>query len=704
MKAGVTDRIYSPQGTGIKGLLQLMLRDAVAEIRQSAARLSLNRSGDFTLPQLVFDEMARPGTPLQPFETYSYSFDSICGEARLQQKVITWVQQQLSDKDSPHTHIPALIAARSASNPAIAELIFTYTSSPLPLVRRAAWNALSFAQPTLFAENAATIAADPDARVRGALTNYYLINTNNWKHHFTDATIVDDNRSSYNDKATQPTEPILALLTAVSTGDPAASLRFEASLALLTYGKPVDIDLCLSAFTQHPSPDSAKYTLTRWLDNNAQRLTPAMGPLLRSIDTSRLSESTQQTIRKKISPSSEKGGLTSFESLIAREKSEAASGPATLAAAPEKPTEPVVRNYLDAIYFYKAGCKECEQARQYLDSLKKDFPLLRVEEYDILNPQGTVLNQALCARFGVPSLQQNLSPAVFTQSGFLVKEQINPSALGALFKETMNTSENDEWKTITTEQAAVASQQVEARYESLSLPVVLIAGLLDGVNPCAFATIIFFLSYLQIARRSPREVLMVGIAFISAVFIAYFLAGLALYEFISYFMGRFPWLQGSLNIVFATLALLAAWLSFRDALRARAGRMDEMSLQLPSAFKDRIRTIIRTGAKARYFVLAAFVSGILISFLELACTGQVYAPIIYQIKSGNLNAVRWLALYNLAFVTPLIIIFLLAWSGMRSDALIAFQKKHTATVKFALALLFVALALFILFGHLWLKP
>jgi hypothetical protein len=39
---------------------------------------------------------------------------------------------------------------------------------------------------------------------------------------------------------------------------------------------------------------------------------------------------------------------------------------------------------------------------------------------------------------------------------------------------------------------------------------------------------------------------------------------------------------------------------------------------------------------------------------------------------------------------------------MRSDALIAFQKKHTATVKFALALLFLVLALFILFGQKWL--
>ena len=109
--------------------------------------------------------------------------------------------------------------------------------------------------------------------------------------------------------------------------------------------------------------------------------------------------------------------------------------------------------------------------------------------------------------------------------------------------------------------------------------------------------------------------------------------------------------------------------------------------------------MIRTGVRARRLVIAAFLTGIAISFLELACTGQVYAPIIYQIQQGKLDAVAMLVLYNLAFVAPLIAIFLLAYGGLRSEALIALQKKHTFTVKIALGLLFVLLAAFILFGE-----
>jgi hypothetical protein len=57
-----------------------------------------------------------------------------------------------------------------------------------------------------------------------------------------------------------------------------------------------------------------------------------------------------------------------------------------------------------------------------------------------------------------------------------------------------------------------------------------------------------------------------------------------------------------------------------------------------------------------------------------------------------------LVIYNLAFITPLIVIFLLAYGGLRSETLINFQKRHTFAVKLALALLFLGLALFIFLG------
>lgn len=96
--------------------------------------------------------------------------------------------------------------------------------------------------------------------------------------------------------------------------------------------------------------------------------------------------------------------------------------------------------------------------------------------------------------------------------------------------------------------------------------------------------------------------------------------------------------------------------------------------------------------------MAAFAAGIVISALELACTGQVYAPIIYQIRQGSSSAVGMLALYNLAFILPLLLIFFLAYRGMKAEALIRYQQKHAFLVKMLLGVLFLCLAAIIVWG------
>ncbi|MEZ5303189.1 MAG: hypothetical protein R3F11_21475 [Verrucomicrobiales bacterium] len=140
-------------------------------------------------------------------------------------------------------------------------------------------------------------------------------------------------------------------------------------------------------------------------------------------------------------------------------------------------------------------------------------------------------------------------------------------------------------------------------------------------------------------------------------------------------------------------------LSLRDGVLCLQGRLADTALQLPGFLKDRIRSVSRTGARHSRFVIAAFVSGVIISFLELACTGQVYAPTIgFMLQSGRSSAMFYLLLYNIAFIIPLAIIFALSYAGMTSETLVRLQKRHTAAVKFATAALFLVLFLFLAFG------
>ncbi|MBT9449146.1 hypothetical protein ICN84_03545 [Akkermansia glycaniphila] len=360
------------------------------------------------------------------------------------------------------------------------------------------------------------------------------------------------------------------------------------------------------------------------------------------------------------------------------------------------------------IFFEKPGCDECARTESELRDLAVTFPNIKVEKIVITTQNGLERNAALCRRFNVPGKERSIAPAVFTPNGYLTKADLNRDSLRHLIEQearrkTDTTADNGETAgklaDVTQEERQQAQADIRRTYEDMTLGIVLLGGLIDGINPCAFATLIFFLSYLRIARRSPKELLWTGAAFILAIYLTYFSIGLAFNELIGVIQGAHVW-KNVLDWTFAALALLAALLSFRDAWLARRGRMQDMSLKLPKFLRDRIHSVARTQAKASRYILAAFIAGIIISVLELACTGQVYAPIIYQIRAGHESAIAMLALYNFAFIAPLLLIFYLSYKGMSTQSLIRFQERHSFMVKLLLGILFLVLAAVILLTSL----
>lgn len=349
------------------------------------------------------------------------------------------------------------------------------------------------------------------------------------------------------------------------------------------------------------------------------------------------------------------------------------------------------------VFFEKPGCDECARVARELARLQKEYPDLQVETCTITSPEGMEKNAVLCRRFDVTARDRSLAPAVFSSRGYLARKRLDEPALRRLAAEEVihakKRAESPASSETTPDETARARRDIADAYAGMTLGIVLLGGLIDGVNPCAFATLVFFLSYLRLARRSRRETLLMGTVFIASVYLTYFAIGLLFHELIGVLRTLHTW-KTALDLLFAALAALAAALSFRDALLARRGRQQDMSLKLPAFLQNRIRAITRRQIRARSIVLSACVSGILISALELACTGQVYAPIIYQIRLGSSSAVGLLALYNLAFIVPLIVIF---WIGSRSggDRLAAFQQRHAALVKSLLGFLFLALAVLI---------
>jgi cytochrome c biogenesis protein CcdA len=236
-----------------------------------------------------------------------------------------------------------------------------------------------------------------------------------------------------------------------------------------------------------------------------------------------------------------------------------------------------------------------------------------------------------------------------------------------------------------------AKPQVVAR--KLAIIPVVSAGLLDGINPCAFTTIIFLLTALALAGKRRREILILGLFFALSVFVTYFLLGLGLFEAIRV-TAAFPIVAGALRWALVSVLVLFAGLSLYDYHLIRRGRASEMTLQLPDFFKKRIRATIKSGARSAALVASSLALGFLVSLFELACTGQVYFPFLVFIvrNERSLSGYLFLLLYNLGFILPLFAVFFVTYRGVSSRRLTELFQKHMGKVKIGLASVFILMA------------
>jgi len=347
---------------------------------------------------------------------------------------------------------------------------------------------------------------------------------------------------------------------------------------------------------------------------------------------------------------------------------------------------------IHAAYFYQTGCQSCSRIEADLAYLRSKYPQLIVESFNVYENAG--LANWLAQRANRE--EDFLTPAVFIgNQAWLGEDEITPQNIEFALQCLAQEGAPKVWEAYDQEQGI---STIAAQFRAMSWLTVVLAGLVDGLNPCAFATLIFFVSYLTLSGRKGREVLLVGASFTLGVFMAYLVIGLGLYELLDRLgqwltiLGR--WVYG----ITAVLCLGLAVFSFLDFLKVRKGDLGDMALKLPENLRKRINAAIRKGRGMRGYTIGAFVTGLVISLLELACTGQVYLPTIIFVSSMpelRLRAIFYLVLYNLLFILPLMVVFILAYFGTTSKDLTKFLQKNAAVVKLGTTLLFLALGIWL---------
>ncbi len=354
------------------------------------------------------------------------------------------------------------------------------------------------------------------------------------------------------------------------------------------------------------------------------------------------------------------------------------------------------------VYFYFIpGCPKCKQAKAAVTAAEKRFgPSILVRRFDLARDEKAFdIYIATLDRLRIrttPNLLVVMGDNVFLEGEDKIIDLIIPTLARVL--QARNRTKPDGKQPPVIPDMREPPETPAPHIDRTDILMLSLAALTDGFNPCAFATVILFVSMLAAVGRSRREVTAVGASFLLAVFLAYLAIGLTFFKAMA-MMKHLRILSRIISWAALAMVSIAGALSLVDGVRAlRTGGHGKMILVLPDFLKNRIRGHLTRTAHSRNLIAAAFIAGVAVSFLESACTGQVYFPLILKLVQDGTQPARGILLllwYNILFMLPLIAVFLLTIVGVSSQTIAGFARKHAWLTKFALAAVFFAMAVWL---------
>lgn len=230
-----------------------------------------------------------------------------------------------------------------------------------------------------------------------------------------------------------------------------------------------------------------------------------------------------------------------------------------------------------------------------------------------------------------------------------------------------------------------------AAFGGLTVPTVLISGFADGFNPCAFALLVLFATYtLTLVNavtsdgtptlEARRRLLGAGSLYVGAVFVTYFLIGLGLLSFLGW-LGRDHLVARVASIV----ALLMALWMLKDVFLPGFGP----SMMAPGSTHTRMRQAMERGGLA-----GMLIAGVLVGICTVPCSGAIYLDIVAVLHAsgGGPTGLALLALYNIAFIVPLLALLLFVGDRRILGQLGRWNRANAPWLKAALAVAVIAMS------------
>ncbi len=223
--------------------------------------------------------------------------------------------------------------------------------------------------------------------------------------------------------------------------------------------------------------------------------------------------------------------------------------------------------------------------------------------------------------------------------------------------------------------------------QTLTLPLVITAGLIDGFNPCAFAVLLLFITFtmgmLQMQVNYRYRLMKVGSIYISGIFVTYVLIGVGALSAISFFSTTH-----AVGKAAAFISMIIGVVVMKDYFIPGS-----FGLAIPGSMHTTISNWIK-----RTTVSGVFGAGVLVGLCTVPCSGGIYLAVIglLSLQSTLAQGILYLLLYNLMLIVPLVAVLLASSNRKVVDKMVAWQSRNKTRVRLLMGSFMVAMGFVIL--------
>ena len=225
----------------------------------------------------------------------------------------------------------------------------------------------------------------------------------------------------------------------------------------------------------------------------------------------------------------------------------------------------------------------------------------------------------------------------------------------------------------------------------ISIPVLTLAALTNGLNPCGIGMMITFLGYLLVFGAKGKDsnyILKTGLVYILSVFVTYLMLGLLFYG-AAYYLQRM-WIASVFKYIVGGALMVAGLIQLKDVFWIDL----PVHLRMPKAGFEKLSKLM-----AKTSTSVTILIGVLTTIFSTPCMLPLYIGTTAVIARSGLGMTKVLGLflyYNLIFILPLIVILLVMSKGKQVVNMKEWEHKNTKWMRFVLGIAMIVVGLVII--------